>query len=214
MSKERFFHSKQYKLSKLDFNDLNPDPFLQFKKWYKEILDGGEKFPNSMVLSTANTDGYPSSRVVLLKGYDKKGFTFYTNSGSKKAVEISDNPFCSLCFWWPLLERQVRIEGNVFILSDTKTDRYFESRPIASQISAWISDQSQVLDSRETLENKFQKFEKAHSKKKIKRPEFWKGYNVVPTLFEFWQGRENRLHDRFRYLLTKNSKWKIDRLYP
>ncbi|MGH7884104.1 MAG: pyridoxamine 5'-phosphate oxidase [Thermodesulfobacteriota bacterium] len=214
MSEEKIFGSKQYKLSKLDFSDLNPDPFLQFKKWYGEILKSEEKFPNAMVLSTANKEGYPSSRIVLLKGYNKKSFRFYTNSNSKKASEITDNPLCSLCFWWSLLERQVRIEGNVVILPDTKTDKYFETRPRPSQIGAWISDQSMVLDSRETLENKFEEFEKAHAKKKIKRPEFWKGYGVVPTLFEFWQGRDSRLHDRFRYHLTNNSKWKIDRLYP
>lgn len=208
------FGSKQYKLSELDLKDLNSDPFEQFDKWFNEANKANEKFPNAMVLSTANSTGFPTSRVVLLKGFDKNGFRFYTNSNSRKGKDIEANPKASLCFWWAFLERQVRIEGKIEFLSDSITNEYFESRPRESQIGAWVSDQSEVLESREILEEKFFQFKESNLGKKITRPLFWKGYKVNPSLFEFWQGRENRLHDRFRYLLINKTEWKIDRLYP
>ena len=214
MSKNKFFGSKQYKLSELDLKDLSTDPYDQFDKWYAQVLDSNEKFPNAVLLSTADSKGVPSSRIVLLKGYDSSGFIFYTNSNSKKGKEIDENPYVSLCFWWPIFERQLRIDGKVEILSEDITDEYFESRPRESQIGAWISDQSEVLKSRKVMEDEFHKFEKDNEGKKIKRPDFWKGYKVIPIEFEFWQGRDNRLHDRFRYILESKSEWKINRLYP
>ncbi len=214
MSKDKVLGSKQYKLSELDLKDLSSDPFTQFDRWFSEVLKSDEKFPNAMVLSTADSDGIPSSRIVLLKGYDESGYSFYTNCNSKKGREIASNPHVSLCFWWSLLEMQVRIDGKVELLSEKITDEYFKTRPRESQIGAWISDQSEVLDNRESLEKKFNDFEKKKKGEEISRPSFWNGYKVAPTLFEFWQGRDNRLHDRFRYLLIDSKKWKIDRLYP
>lgn len=214
MSEDKKFSSKQYRLSKLDLSDLDRDPYVQFDRWYGEVLKSPEKFPNAMMLSTADSEGVPSSRIVLLKGYDNSGFVFYSNSQSKKGKEIEENPYGSLCFWWPRFERQLRIDGKVELLSKEITDEYFNSRPRESQISAWISDQSEVLKSREVLEDEFHKFKKNNEGEKIKRPDFWKGYKIIPTEFEFWQGRDNRLHDRFRYILNSKSEWKIDRLYP
>lgn len=214
MSKDKKFGSKQYKLAKLDLSDLDPDPYIQFDRWYDEVIKSGEKFPNAVMLSTANSKSVPSSRIVLLKGYDDSGFVFYTNSQSKKGKEIDENPYSSLCFWWPLFERQLRIDGKVEFLPQKITDEYFDSRPRESQIGAWVSDQSEILKSRDFLEEKFEKFKKEYSGRKIEKPDFWKGYKVVPTEFEFWQGRDNRLHDRFRYILNSKSEWKIDRLYP
>lgn len=213
MPDKKLFGSKQYKKSRLDCEDLDPDPSLQFDKWYKDALENEEKFPNAMTLSTVSADGKPSSRIVLLKGYDDSGLRFYTNSNSRKGVEIEGNPNGSLCFWWASLERQVRMEGRITLLSREETDNYFESRPDESKIGAWISDQSKVVESREVLEKKFSKFKKKYEGKKIPRPDFWKGYKLAPQVYEFWQGRDNRLHDRFRYSF-KNTGWQIERLYP
>lgn len=213
MSEEKNFGSKQYEKSTLDYADLDPDPHVQFDKWYRDALRDEENYPNAMILSTVGHDGKPSSRVVLLKGYDKRGLRFFTNSGSRKGVEISNNPYVSVCFWWSFLERQVRVEGNIDMLSGRETDEYFESRPLESKISAWISDQSKVVENREKMEKQFSDFEKDFKGKSIPRPGFWNGYRLLPKIYEFWQGRENRLHDRFRYSI-ENNIWKIERLYP
>lgn len=212
MSEEKF-GSKQYKKSTLDYADLDPDPHVQFDRWYRDALSDEENYPNAMILSTVAHDGKPSSRVVLLKGYDKRGLRFFTNSRSRKGTEINNNPFVSVCFWWPSLERQVRVEGSIDMLSGRETDEYFESRPEESKISAWISDQSKVVKNREKMEKQYSDFKKNYEGKFIPRPGFWNGYRLLPQTYEFWQGRENRLHDRFLYSI-ENDIWKIERLYP
>ena len=198
----------------MELKDLDPDPFIQFNKWYKEILESEIEFPNALILSTASSKGIPSSRVVLLKGYDKNGFCFYTDSRSDKGRDLDENPNASLCFWWPVYERQLRVDGRVVLMDDKSVDEYFNSRPRGSQIAASVSKQTEVVESREFLEKIYDSFEADNKGKDIERPNFWKGYILKPDSFEFWQGRDNRLHDRFKYSLTDNKKWRIDRLYP
>lgn len=214
MANPKEFGKKQYLKSALDLKDLNPNPLIQFNNWYQEILESDIEFPNALILSTANSKGIPSSRVVLLKGYDEKGFCFYTDSRSYKGRDLDENPNASLCFWWPVYERQLRVDGRVVLMSAESIDEYFNSRPRGSQIAASVSKQSKVVESREYLEKIYADFEANHEGKDIQRPDFWKGYILEPESFEFWQGRNNRLHDRFKYSLTDNKKWRIDRLYP
>ena len=194
-------------------SDLHKDPIVQFKKWYEKVLQTILPFPNAFILSTSDKNGLPSSRVLLLKDIDESGFKFYTNENSKKGVDLKENPNASICFWWDKLERQVRISGKVTQLNDKETDEYFATRPRESQLSAWASDQSMVIESRIILENNYKKYENKFKNTEIPRPEYWKGYQLRPNVFEFWQGRENRLHDRFRYI-KKNKLWSIERLAP
>ena len=204
---------KQYKLMELRKADIHEDPFAQFGIWYEETRQTGFPFPNSFIFSTSDKNGINSSRVLLLKDFDKSGFKFYTNENSRKGLDLKDNSNASICFWWDRLERQVRIEGNVSELSDSESDEYFSTRPSGSQLGAWASEQSEVIPDRETLDNNFEKYEKKFENKDIPRPEYWKGYILQPDMFEFWQGRLNRLHDRLRYI-KHNSSWKIERLAP
>jgi len=204
---------KQYKLMNLKKSDLHKDPIVQFKKWYEKVLQTILPFPNAFILSTSDKNGLPSSRVLLLKDIDESGFKFYTNENSRKGVDLKENPNASICFWWDKLERQVRISGKVTQLNDKETDEYFATRPRESQLSAWASDQSMVIESRIILENNYKKYENKFKNTEIPRPEYWKGYQLRPNVFEFWQGRENRLHDRFRYI-KKNKLWSIERLAP
>ena len=199
---------------KLERSDLHDDPFFQFDAWYGGVLASEEDFPNAVTLSTASAGGVPSSRVVLLKDYDSRGFSFYSNSLSRKGREIAENPFASLCFWWPEFERQVKVEGEVGILPDAEADEYFAARPRRSRAAACVSKQSEVLQSRRLLEERYESLLLEREGKSIARPDFWKGYIVEPERFEFWQGRENRLHDRFRYLRRSEGDWEISRLYP
>ena len=195
---------KQYKLMNLKKSDLHKDPIVQFKKWYEKVLQTILPFPNAFILSTSDKNGLPSSRVLLLKDIDESGFKFYTNENSRKGVDLKENPNASICFWWDKLERQVRISGKVTQLNDKETDEYFATRPRESQLSAWASDQSMVIESRIILENNYKKYENKFKNTEIPRPEYWKGYQLRPNVFEFWQGRENRLHDRFRYIKKIN----------
>jgi len=204
---------KQYKLMNLKKSDLHKDPIVQFKKWYEKVLQAILPFPNAFILSTSDKNGLPSSRVLLLKDIDESGFKFYTNENSRKGVDLKENPNASICFWWDKLERQVRISGKVTQLNDKETDEYFATRPRESQLSAWASDQSMVIESRIILENNYKKYENKFKNTEIPRPEYWKGYQLRPNVFEFWQGRENRLHDRFRYI-KKHKLWSIERLAP
>lgn len=204
---------KQYKLMNLKKSDLHKDPIVQFKKWYEKVLQTILPFPNAFILSTSDKNGLPSSRVLLLKDIDESGFKFYTNENSRKGVDLKENPNASICFWWDKLERQVRISGKVTQLNDKETDEYFATRPRESQLSAWASDQSMVIEGRIILENNYKKYENKFKNTEIPRPEYWKGYQLRPNVFEFWQGRENRLHDRFRYI-KKNKLWAIERLAP
>lgn len=214
MSEKKKFGAGQYVKLKLGRSDLDPDPFSQFDVWYREVLDSEADFPNAVTLSTASAGGVPSSRVVLLKGCDSRGFSFYSNSLSRKGREIAENPFASLCFWWPEFERQVKVEGEVSFLPDAEADEYFASRPRRSRAAARVSRQSEVLRSRCLLEESYESLLLERKGKDIPRPDFWKGYVVEPERFEFWQGRENRLHDRFRYLRRPEGGWEISRLYP
>src|SRR5215210_3610396 len=166
-----------------------------------------------VTLATASAQGRPSARMVLLRGADARGFAFFTNYGSRKARELAENPFAALCFHWPSLDEQIRIEGRVERLTDHESDTYFASRPRGSRLGAWASDQSQVLPSRETLEEKYREIERRFDGKEVPRPDFWGGFRLVPDRVEFWYGRPDRLHDRIVYVPEANG-WRIERLYP
>jgi len=204
---------KQYKLMNLKKSDLHKDPIVQFQKWYKRVLQTKILFPNAFILSTSDKNGLPSSRVLLLKDLDDNGFKFYTNEYSRKGIDLKENPNASICFWWDKLERQVRIDGKVTLLKDKESDEYFATRPRESQLGAWASDQSTIIESRKIIEKNYKKYDKKFANTKIPRPDYWKGYKLRPNVFEFWQGRVNRLHDRFRYV-KKNNLWSIERLAP
>ena len=214
MSKKNKFNSRQYLKLKLERKDLDDNPFVQFDIWYRQVLEAEVDFPNAFILSTVGSGGFPSSRVVLLKGYDERGFSFYSNSLSRKGRDIAENPVASLCFWWPEFERQVKVDGEVSLLPEGEADEYFASRPRQSRIGACVSKQSEVLTDRRLLEEQYDQFRLKWKGKSIARPDFWKGYIVNPLRFEFWQGRKTRLHDRFRYLPSSDGGWSINRLYP
>lgn len=204
---------QEYTKSGINKSDILKNPFDFFTKWINEAINAGVSEPNAMLLSTADENAIPSARVVLLKELTHKGFVFYTNYQSRKAKQISSNPNVALNFFWKELERQVRIEGFVEKVSAEVSDAYFNSRPLESKISAIISNQSQYIPNREYIEKFWEDYYVNNSEKDINRPEYWGGYIVIPTYFEFWQGRDNRLHDRLSFLL-KNNHWKIERLAP
>ena len=203
---------QEYKKFKLDVDSINKDPFAQFDLWMKEALDDDFSDPTAFVLSTASAERRPSSRVLLLKGFDEKGFKFYTNYESRKGEELSENPYASMLFFWDKFERQVRIEGKVEKMAPEESDIYFQTRPRTSKLGAWASDQSSVLKSRFSLMKDVAKL-MAKYPLHIPLPPHWGGYRLIPDRFEFWQGRESRLHDRIRFLINE-SGWQIDRLYP
>ena len=190
-----------------------PDPFALFDRWYREAREAGLYLPESMALATATADGRPSVRQVLLKAFDERGFVFYTNYDSRKGEEIAENPRAALTVHWPILQRQVRINGGVEKTTEEESYAYFSSRPRGSQVGAWASDQSSVLGGREELERSFREAQERFGGGDIPLPPFWGGYRVIPETFEFWQGRANRLHDRLRFTRT-GGEWTIDRLYP
>jgi pyridoxamine 5'-phosphate oxidase len=193
---------------------MNPDPFLQFHAWLDEARNTTSILESTaMVLSTASAGGEVSSRVVLLKGYDDSGFRFFTNTGSRKATQIASNDAVSLLFFWEALERQIQICGRATLLPRSETEAYFASRPRGSRIGAWASRQSEVIADRATLDFQAEEIERRHEGGEIPVPEFWSGYLVTPASIEFWQGRPNRLHDRFRYR-REETEWVIDRLSP
>ncbi|MFW6370619.1 MAG: pyridoxamine 5'-phosphate oxidase [Bacteroidota bacterium] len=197
----------------LKINDLHTNPVEQFHQWMEEALTAKVNEPNAMVLATASAQGIPSARTVLLKQYNAEGFTFFTNYKSKKAQEIEENPHGFLLFYWSELERQIRITGNIARVQKELSDRYFRERPEESRIGAWASPQSQPIPNRTYLENLVEDYKRIFEKKEIKRPDYWGGYRVKPTRFEFWQGRPSRLHDRIEYYL-EDRIWKIHRLAP
>lgn len=206
---------KDYLKETLDSSDLSTSPFDQFTEWFLQAKATESREANAMVLSTAGQDGQPSSRVVLLKSVEDGGFVFYTNYLSRKSKELQANPKVSLVFWWASLERQVRIEGEVVRVSAENSNEYFNSRPLESRISAIASPQSQVVADREELEKLWKKTnKKIEDEGKVERPVYWGGWKVIPSKFEFWQGRASRLHDRFIYTPATNNSWKIDRLAP
>ena len=204
---------KEYTRAGLDRGDVDPDPMVQFHEWFERVLRAGLHEPNAMTLATATGDGRPSARVVLLKGYDERGFVFYTNYEGRKARELEANPLCALLFYWGELERQVRIEGRASRLSGEESDAYFLSRPRGSRLGAWASEQSRQVESRSILEERVQALEAEYEGREVPRPPFWGGYRVEPGVIEFWQGRENRLHDRIVYRRAE-AGWKIERLQP
>ena len=204
---------KDYTLNGLDQQDILQSPIDQFKKWFDESLSAEVIEPNGMFLSTISPEGYPQGRIVLLKEVDDHGFTFYTNYNSQKGNDLAAHPLASLTFWWAELERQVRIVGKVEKVSEAESDAYFSIRPRGSQLGAWVSTQSEVIENREVLTNKLVRFEKQFVDQPVPRPPHWGGYRVIPHEIEFWQGRSSRLHDRIRYQYQTNE-WKIERLSP
>ncbi|MGB5386292.1 MAG: pyridoxamine 5'-phosphate oxidase [Eudoraea sp.] len=208
-------HRKSYNKSDLTEQAISDNPMELFQKWYYEVeaADGLDE-TNAMSVSTLGLDGFPKSRMVLLKKYTFEGFIFYSNYQSEKGKAIEVNPRVCLSFFWPNLERQIIIKGKAEKIAENLSDGYFESRPEGSKLGAIVSDQSSVIESREVLEIELKKLEKKYKGKEIERPDYWGGYLVKPVSIEFWQGRDNRLHDRIRYTLQADYDWKIERLAP
>lgn len=194
--------------------DLDTDPFRQFEAWFEAACDAQPLDPNAMSLATADADGRPALRTVLLKYFDEQGFVFFTNLSSNKARQIATNANVALLFFWPPLARQVSIRGRASKLPNAETLRYFVTRPRGSQIGAWVSTQSSIITSRSVLEAKFDELKRKFKNREVPLPSFWGGYRVAPVELEFWQGRSNRLHDRFRYALDGDGGWTIERLAP
>ncbi|MEO7446369.1 MAG: pyridoxamine 5'-phosphate oxidase [Ferruginibacter sp.] len=205
---------KEYALQSFDEKDANDNPFLQFEIWWQHAAASAIEELNAMSLATAGTDGKPSARIVLLKGYDEDGFIFYTNYESHKGRELAENPFAAMILFWKELERQVRVEGRVVKIPSADSDEYFASRPKGSQLGALVSPQSQVIKNRDVLVNKLEEVTgKYEGETSIPRPPHWGGYRIIPSMIEFWQGRRNRLHDRIQYL-RKGESWEHHRLAP
>jgi len=206
---------RSYSLQSLEENEVAPNPFDQFKTWFEQAMAGQITEPNAMTLATVNADGRPSARTVLLKGFDERGFIFYTNYLSRKGQEIAENPFGALLFCWLDLERQIRIEGKIEKVSSEESLAYFITRPKSSQIGAWASPQSQVIPGRKVLEDKQAELSENYAaSESLPLPPHWGGYVIRPDYFEFWQGRESRLHDRVVYSKNDDNSWVINRLAP
>jgi len=228
---------KEYNLTGLRRADLDPNPVAQFGRWFDQAAGArasgrlrrlfvtiyksflaffGAETPdlNAMTLATADKDGHPSARIVLLKGVDDRGFIFFTNYDSRKGHELAENPQAALVFYWSDLERQVCIAGDITKLPEAESEAYFKSRPRGSRIGAWASRQSEIVRDRAELEQKWQQLEAQYPGDQVPKPPFWGGYILSPARIEFWQGRPNRLHDRFRYTKQPDKTWKIERLSP
>jgi len=206
---------KEYEQGALDEGAIDRDPIRQFAAWYDAAVAAGVEEPEAMTLSTATPDGRPSARIVLLRGFDERGFCFFTNYQSHKGRELAANPHAALTFHWAALERQVRIEGRVERTTAAESDAYFESRPSTSRIGAWSSPQSEVIADRAALEELFAAFRAEHpDDTAIPRPVHWGGYRLVPGRIEFWQGRPSRLHDRLRFHRSADGSWTLERLAP
>ncbi len=204
----------EYSLHGLRRADLHSNPLLQFGAWFAAALDAKIRDANAMSLATATPDGKPSVRIVLLKGFDEDGLVFFSNYDSEKGQQLETNPHAELDLYWSSLERQVRIRGTVERTSREDSAAYFHSRPVGSRLGAWVSKQSEVIDARQVLESRLQQMTERFEKGDIPLPPHWGGYRLKPDRYEFWQGRPNRLHDRFRYLRQADGAWVIDRLAP
>ncbi|QYY32394.1 MULTISPECIES: pyridoxamine 5'-phosphate oxidase [Cupriavidus] len=204
---------RTYVLGSLNESDVAGDPIAQFKRWFDEAVTAKLPEPNAMTLATVGADGQPSARIVLLKGMDEKGFTFFTNYESRKGLDMAANPRAALLFHWVQLERQVRVEGRVEKVADDESDAYYASRPLGSRLGAWASEQSREVPGRDVLEQRESEY-RAKFGENPPRPAHWGGYRLVPTALEFWQGRPSRLHDRIAYRVEADGSWKIVRLSP
>jgi pyridoxamine 5'-phosphate oxidase len=205
---------REYSNESLLENDIAQHPVDQFDKWWQQVLESQVIEPNAMTLATASSDGLPAARIVLLKGFDKEGFVFFTNYKSYKGMQLEENPKACLVFFWKELERQVRITGLVKKIPSEESEKYFHSRPAGSQIGAVASPQSQVIESREWLDETYKKLSDKYNNADVPYPEHWGGYKVLPVIMEFWQGRPSRLHDRIQYTKEENGSWKTERLAP
>jgi pyridoxamine 5'-phosphate oxidase len=194
--------------------DLDPDPIKQFSNWFTAAIEAGIRDVNALSLATAGPDAKPSVRIVLLKGFDQDGFVFFTNYESEKGKQLEANPYAALTFYWIELDRQIRISGAVEKTPRPESEHYFHSRPLGSQLGAWASRQSEVLDGRRVLDARMAEMKERFADKPVPLPPHWGGYRVRPETMEFWQGRQDRLHDRFRYTRQPNGGWQIDRLAP
>ena len=214
MNRDLTNYRKSYEKHTLEEENLQDSPFQLFSDWFKEVEEsGGVEETNAMTLTTLGLDGFPKARVVLLKEFDHNGFIFYSNYESEKAKAMDSNNKVCISFFWPNLERQVIIKGRVEKVSEEKSESYFRSRPRGSQLGAWASQQSEIINSRTVLENQLQSLENKFEGKDIPKPSFWGGYQIIPSEFEFWQGRANRLHDRIRYQ-KEGDQWMTKRLSP
>jgi pyridoxamine 5'-phosphate oxidase len=205
---------REYDRAGLDEGDLDPDPVVQFLGWFDAAIAAGLVEPNAMTLATATADGQPSARMVLLKGVDARGFVFYTNYESRKGRELEANPHAALVLWWGELQRQVRVEGRVERASREESAAYFRSRPAGARLGAWTSEQSRVIDGRAVLDARLAELTERFADEDVPLPPFWGGYRVVPEAIEFWQGRQDRLHDRLRYRRQPEGGWSVERLAP
>lgn len=203
----------EYTWGGLSETDVDADPLRQFETWFQQALSANLPEPSAMTLATVGSDGQPSARVVLLKVFDASGFTFFTNYDSRKGRDLAANPQAALLFFWPELQRQIRVEGTVERVTEAESDAYFRSRPLGSRLSAWASVQSEAIANREVLESRVRQLTQRFAGSEVPRPPFWGGFRVRPVRIEFWQGRPDRLHDRLRYCLEP-SGWRLERLSP
>lgn len=205
---------QNYTLTGLIESQADPDPFKQFEIWFEQALEAGFHEPNAMTLATVTPEGKPSARMVLLKDFDERGFVFFTNFNSAKGLQLNQHPWAALVFWWDVLERQIRIEGRVEKITPQESDGYFFSRPHDSRLGAWASEQSQVIESRDILEQRLEDLRREYAGREVPRPPHWGGFRLIPDTIEFWQGRPSRLHDRLSYQRLADGNWCRERLSP
>ena len=205
---------REYNSDGLGESDAAESPFEQFELWFRQAGDAKIDLPDAMTLATVSKEGTPSARIVLLRGFDKRGLVFYTDYDSQKGQELTENPNAALVFYWRELDRQIRVAGSVSTVSREESEKYFRSRPVGSQLAVLASNQGEVIPNREELDCRYKQLMKTYRHKQIPLPAYWGGFRLLPDWFEFWQGRPNRLHDRLRYAHCHDGSWKIERLSP